>query len=138
MVNWRTKRWVFLTLAALVVLTAACDRGVPGASQPPSPQPEASVEHQLAELNCRCPVADDDTTMFRFRFLLQELTTKTGLSRREVAETTLKAQRVAKEDYGKDLLLLDLMEAGRGIVALAPGNPDYGRALASVVAQRVR
>jgi hypothetical protein len=76
--------------------------------------------------------------MLRFRFLLNDLSKTTGLSNTALGDFTARAQKIAKQDYGKDISLLDLMETGRSLVALAGGKPDYPRALSAVVAQRAR
>ena len=74
---------------------------LPSSAAPSSPQAatasESSIERQLAELNCRCVVSEDDTTMLRFRFLLQDLSGTTGRSTRELADDTVRAQNLAKK-----------------------------------------
>jgi hypothetical protein len=94
-----------------------------------------TLEQKPADLNCRC--VSSDVTMLRFRFLLKAISEKQpGLSREEIGDMTVKAQQVAKESLGLDLKLLDLMEAGRRVIMVAPGKPDYARALAAILAQK--
>ena len=126
-----------LILVLFVSLTACGGASVRQPTSVVSPpmvtsEPDHTLEQQLAMLDCRC--VPSETAVNRFHYLLYDLHKATDLPMEEIAEWTVRAQKTAKK-YGKDITLLDLMETSRSLIIL---EPNYKRALASVVAQRVQ
>lgn len=81
------------------------------ASASTATQPQESLEYMLAGLNAGHSVPRDDITVKRFRYLLTEIQSKTVNTQKEIADMTYRAQLILRDDYGKDVRLLDLMEA---------------------------
>lgn len=82
----------------------------PALSASPSPTPQKSLEYMLASINKGYPVDDDDISVKRFRFLLDSLEKKTTNTRQQIADYTVNTQNIAREKYGKEIKLIDLME----------------------------
>jgi len=84
------------------------------------------IEYQLATLNKGGYVAQDDITVTRFRFLLDSLERKTTNTKQQIADTTFNAQKLARDKYGKEVTLLELMEgANRAIPEGSNEKMDY-------------
>ena len=87
-------------------------------TQPPVDEPsnaqdsiEESWEYKLATINAGKYVEKDDITINRFRYLLDTLEKKTKNTKQEIADMSMAAlEKVAKEKYGLDITLLELME----------------------------
>ena len=72
---------------------------------------EESLEYKLAVLNVGKYVEKDDLTINRFRYLLSTLEKKTKNTKQEIADMSVAAlEKIAKEKYGLDITLLELME----------------------------
>jgi hypothetical protein len=61
-------------------------------------------------------VSPDDITVTRFRYLLETISAKTGDTHVAIADATAGAQTVLREKYGKEIKLLDLMEAANSAI----------------------
>ena len=71
---------------------------------------ERSVEHNLAIINAGTFVDKDDGAVYRFKYLLDSLEEKTTNSREEIVAMSIKGVELTKEQYGREIKLLDLME----------------------------
>lgn len=92
-----------------------------------------SVEFKLASLNAGSIVSEDDITVKRFRYLLEQLEAKTTANRDQIADLTFNSQKLLREKYGKDVSLLDLMEkANRTIPANANHSFNYQEVISTV------
>jgi hypothetical protein len=86
--------------------------------------PQKTHEYMLASLDKGYPVEEDDITVKRFRYLLDSLEKKTTNTRQQLADYTFNTQKIAREKYGKDIKLIDLMEQANK--AIPPGQKmDY-------------
>jgi hypothetical protein len=89
-----------------------------------SATPQKTHEYMLASLDKGYPVEEDDITVKRFRYLLDSLEKKTTNTRQQLADYTFNTQKIAREKYGKDIKLIDLMEQANK--AIPPGQKmDY-------------
>jgi hypothetical protein len=70
-----------------------------------------STEHQMAIVNAGHFVKDTDVTVYRFRYLLTSLKNKTGYAPQKIADMIAKTRNLIKEEYGRDVKLLDITEA---------------------------
>ena len=96
----------------------------PAPAATPSATPQKTYEHILASLDKGYPVGEDDITAKRFRYLLDSLEKKTNNTRQQLADYTVNTQKAAREKYGKEMKLLDLMEQAHK--AIPPGQKmDY-------------
>ena len=90
------------------------------------------IEYKLAVINANGFVPDDDITVTRFRYLLDSLQQKSGYSRQQIGDMTVKAQELIRSEYGKDVNLLDLMEEANKVMS-AGQNLEYKEALALMI-----
>lgn len=77
---------------------------------PPKTKSDKPIEYLLAVINSNGYVNEDDVTVTRFRYLLSTISQRTGYSSEKIADITVLAQKQLKEEYGKEVGLLDLME----------------------------
>ena len=114
-------------LIGMLTLVASCtggsDRGseettLPTATSKPEKAPssaqaqsEKSLEHKLADLNAGYYAEKNDPSIARFRYLLITIEAKTPNTQQQIADMTVWAQNDLKESYGKNVKLLELMEA---------------------------
>jgi len=90
-------------------------------------KPKLSPEYRLAVLNAGGWVPSDHVTVFRFRYLLKQLDIRCRESEEEIADTTVRAQRLIREKYGREISLLSMMEEMNKcmIVLQREGDGDY-------------
>jgi hypothetical protein len=93
-----------------LLMLAGC-AGDSQSSRVAKPTPEPSLEHKLDVIDNGGQVAENDIRINRFRYLMDEISVRTGDTRSEIAEQTVKFTQVARNKYGKDVKNLDLMEA---------------------------
>jgi starvation-inducible outer membrane lipoprotein len=99
----------YLCVTLLLILA-----GCAGENTPPNitkPTPEPSLEFKLAAIDSGGLVEESDIRINRFRYLMDEISERTGDSKLEIADQTVKYTQVARNKYGKDIKNLDLMEA---------------------------
>lgn len=96
---------IILTFGLLLACTATEKKQTREAEE------EKPLEYKLAVIDAGGYVKEDDVTVIRFRYLLEELDKKTKNSKQEIANMTVKGQKILREKYGKEVKLLDLMEA---------------------------
>ncbi|MEA3414247.1 MAG: hypothetical protein U9Q99_01850 [Nanoarchaeota archaeon] len=78
---------------------------------------EESIEDKLATINAGKYIEKDDITINRFRYLLDTLEKKTKNTKQEIADMSVAAlEKVAKEKYGLDITLLELMEGANNSI----------------------
>jgi len=95
--------------------------------QQPSPIPR-NVEEILAD-------ADNNNNVSSYRRVLSDLDRKTSESKEEIAEMTIKGRRILREDYNKEMSLLELMEAvNKSIPDPSPARIEYKTILAMFIA----
>lgn len=94
---------------------------------------ERTPEHNLAIIHEGWKVPGDHTTVFRFRYLLQQLDTLCIQSKQEIADMTVKAQQVIREERGIKMSLLSMMEEmNKTMMVYRPeGGGDYAELLAA-------
>jgi hypothetical protein len=113
--------------ASLLILTALCA---------PSLKAE-SLEHDLAVINAKGYVADDDITIKRFRALLRQLDATFPENQQQIADSSVWAIDKLKED-GIDQNLLALMEGMNQLFSRPIKNQDYRSYLASYLTIRLK
>jgi len=68
------------------------------------------IAFKLASIDKGKIINRDDVTVNRFRYLLKMLDSKTSETKVQIADMTVKAQRILRDEYGKEVSLLFLME----------------------------
>lgn len=112
--------------AALLILTALF-----------APSVEAgSLEHDLAVINAKGYVADDDITIKRFRALLRQLDATFPEDQQQIADKSVWAINRLEED-GIDQSLLELMEGMNQLFSRPVKNQEYASYLASYLTIRL-
>jgi hypothetical protein len=61
-------------------------------------------------------VDENDPIVNRYRYLLDSLEQKTTNTRGQIADMTVNVQRKAREHYGKELKLIDILEASNKVI----------------------
>jgi hypothetical protein len=112
----RTGRGLLIgVLIGILALVASCgdteETTLPKAPSSAQTQSEKPLEHKLADLNAGYYVEKNDPSIARFRYLLLTIEAKTSNSQQQIADMTVWAQNDLKESYGKNVKLLELMEA---------------------------
>ena len=122
-----------VALGALIVLSAYAQSAFAQSSAGSS---EPALEYQLAVINKGHYVNADDITVVRFRYLLNSLASKTTSSKQEIADITVKARQIARDEYGKQLTILGLMEdANRAIPTGSSVKVNYKEIIAIILVQ---
>ena len=100
----------------------------------PKPAADAeSLEYMLAALNAGTAVDRNDVTIARFRYLLKQLSERTGYSKEKIGDMTVTAQQHLRENYGRNIGLLDLMEAANKSISGSNIQVKYEQILAALV-----
>ncbi len=86
------------------------------AKQTSTPTSEKSYEAMLASLDKGYPVDDDDVSVNRFRHLFASLEKKTTNTRQQIADMTVTMQRSARQKFGKELKLIEILEASNKVI----------------------
>jgi len=94
-----------------------------------------SLEHQLAIINAKGYVADNDITVARFRSLLEQLSTTFHAPKQEIADTSVKALELLNNN-GIDESLLKVMEGMNQIFPGKADNQKYSQILAYYITLR--
>ncbi|MBA7541371.1 hypothetical protein ES705_33683 [subsurface metagenome] len=68
------------------------------------------IAFKLASIDKGKIINRDDVSVNRFRYLLQILDDKTSETKVQIADMTVKAQQILRDEYGKEVSLLFLME----------------------------
>jgi hypothetical protein len=113
--------------AAFLILTAFCG---------PSLKAE-SLEHDLAVINAKGYVADDDITIKRFRALLGQLDATFPENRQQIADKSVWAINRLRDD-GIEQNLLELMEGMNQLFSRPVENQKYADYLAAYLTFRLR
>ena len=66
-----------------------------------------TVEEKMALIDGNYP---NKTKITRYRYLLNTLEKKTGDTKERIGDMTVKSQEILREDYGREITLLDLLE----------------------------
>jgi hypothetical protein len=102
----------------------------------PTPEPDAtpkkSYEYMLATLD-NGYVDEDDIVVNRYRYLLDSLEKKTTNTRQQIADMTVNVQQRAREHYGKELKLIDILEGSNKVIPDGR-KMDYAEVSAMVMA----
>jgi len=150
----KTPWWaLILAIAFVVIFLSICDRDQktpsttptttksPSATKPSTTTPSAgtsdgqtvgSLEYQLALINVGRFVPEDDLSVAQFRYLLRTIESKTFNTQQEIADMTVLGQKLLRAEYGKEVKLLELMEAANDSIL-----PDYKMKYAEVMAALV-
>jgi len=96
-------------------------------------QEKRTPEHNLAIIHEGWKVPEDHTTVFRFRYLLQQLDAQCIQSKEEIADMTVNAQQVIREKRGIKMNLLSMMEEMNKTMRVhrPEGGGDYAELLAA-------
>jgi hypothetical protein len=91
-------RTVGICCLALLFALACCGK--------PTIQERLAPEQELARFDSN----ESDTSISRYRFLLEEISLKTKTDARKIEEFTVNAQDTLHKRYGKDVSLLTILE----------------------------
>jgi hypothetical protein len=96
-------------------------------------QEKRTPEHNLAIIHEGWEVPEDHTTVFRFRYLLQQLDAQCIQSKEEIADMTVWAQERIRKERGIKMNLLSMMEEmNKTMRVYRPhGGGDYAELLAA-------
>jgi len=87
------------------------------------PMPEMSIEYKLATID-KGYVSEDDITITRFRSLLQQLDAKYADNKQGIADSTVMAQKLLREE-GIEESLLNIMEGMNQLFSSESVNLEY-------------
>jgi len=103
----------------------------PTPTPPTDSTPKKSYEYMLATLD-NGYVDEDDIVVNRYRYLLDSLEKKTINTRQQIADMTVNVQQKAREHYGKEPKLIDILEASNKVIP-AGRKMDYAEVSAMVM-----
>jgi len=101
------------------------------------PKPERSIEYKLATLDKGHVVSEDDVTIARFRSLLQQLDAKYADNKQGIADSTVVAQRLLREE-GIEESLLNIMEGMNQLFLLELAELKYTEYATAYVVLRTK
>jgi len=121
----KIKVWIILTLFFVAILLTSCGGGDSG-SQPAeqkAPQPE-TLEYKLASIDKGYRGSRNDIIVTRFRSLLEQLDATYAENKQQIADSTVFAQKMLRDEYGIKESLLNIME-GMNQVFPTKFDPSY-------------
>jgi hypothetical protein len=121
------------TCALALMLLVGCDTAE--VKEKPDPKKE-TLEYKLAFIDGQGRA--EDLQVNRFRYLLDELSKTTGLSRDEVADWSAKGHSYAKEHYGKRVSIIELMEDAKQFYEQTGAKWEYGTLITLLVTEKAR
>lgn len=71
------------------------------------------MEYMLATINNGSSVNEDDISVTRFRYLLEQLHKETGYKKQRIGDITVLIWKEVRDKYGKDVSLLQFMSEER-------------------------
>ncbi|HUT60277.1 MAG TPA: hypothetical protein VNA25_20725 [Phycisphaerae bacterium] len=107
--------------------------GDPDKSAKESP-PTNTLAYKLAVINAGGYVTEKDITVTRFAYLLCTIEAKTSNTTQQIADMSVGAVQNLRENYGRDVKLLDFME---GMNRVLPGGERSDYALATALYMQV-
>jgi len=122
----RIKVLMIPTLFFAAILFTSCGGGDSGSQQQATQQKASqseTIEYKLATID-KGYVSRDDITITRFKSLLQQLDATYAEDKQNIADCTVVAQRMLKNDYGIKETMLNIMEALNQIYP-TKANPSY-------------
>lgn len=105
---------------------------ISAASNTPTLKPEKPYEYMLASLDKGYPLEEGDPTVNRYRYLLDSLEKKTTNTRQQIADMTVTTQRSARNQFGKEVKLIDILEGSNKVIP-AGRKMDYAEVSAMVM-----
>jgi hypothetical protein len=94
-------------------------------------EPDKPLEYKLAVINAGGFVSENDITVKRFRFLLNDLQKKTGYTRQQIADLNTYAVDTLRDTYGRKVSLLDFME--QSVRPLSAAKVQYKEIIAAMI-----
>jgi hypothetical protein len=95
-----------------------------------------SLEHKLAIIDGGSYVSEDHITVARFRDLLKQLSEKYVENRQQIADMSVKAQQVLRDEHGIKVSLLNLMEGINNLFYRKVENMKYAEYAAAYMVLR--
>lgn len=92
-----------------------------------------SMVHNLAIINSSGSVAKDDVTINRFKYLLESIASKTKNTQQEIGDMSVKSVQILKEEYGREINILDFMESANDAIPPEIAEMDYAEVCASMI-----
>lgn len=120
------------TLVRFVILTVAMI-GIPHPVRANDDPPE----RQLANIDAKQRVADDDITIARFRSLLNQLSETFSMRRQDIADKTVAIQQYLRKE-GVEEKMLNMMEGINRIFPSNAGDWKYNTILAYYATFRIK
>ncbi|MDI6854864.1 MAG: hypothetical protein QME75_14830 [Deltaproteobacteria bacterium] len=96
---------------------------------------DESLEYKLACINAGRRVSQDDITIARFKSLLRQLSETFVENGQQIADMSVKAQKILRED-GISESLLNIMEGMNQIFSSKVGNQKYAEYIAAYLTMR--
>jgi hypothetical protein len=92
---------------------------------------QRSIEHNLAIIHEGWEVPENHTTVFRFRYLLQELESRCIQSKQEIGDMTVSTREYIRRERGIKMNLLSMMEEMNKTIKVGwpEGKVDYAQLL---------
>jgi len=130
--------FLFIIVIVLICGSIICNKGgsdrgsSSSANRTTSTSGARTPEHNLAIINNRGWVSEDDISVRRFRFLLGKLDKLCVESKKQIADMTVSAQEILANKYGKDINLLSMMEEmyKTMLISSPSGGGNYAETLA--------
>jgi hypothetical protein len=103
----------------------------------PTPTPP-SLEYVLASLDEGYQVTEDTIRVKRYRYLLKDLSERTGETEYEIANHTVQAVNHSRESYGKEFKIMDLMERAHDFYKATGSKEKYSYFLAAIIIREAK
>ena|SRR5438105_15008370 len=116
---------------------SSANENSPFKSSSPTPE-QPALEYMLATIDEGYKVTDDNIKVKRLRYLLKALADRTGETQYDIANHTAQATSHAREDYGKDIKNLEIMEKAYSFYKETGSKEQYNYVLAAIVIQEAK
>lgn len=100
---------LFLIFLLLMALILGCSTGGSSSNYNTDPR-NKPPEKQLAYLDGGLSAMNDDTKVARYRYLLENISNKTGDSKASISDLTYRSTAALASDYGKKITNLEFLE----------------------------
>lgn len=96
---------------------------------------EYTTARKLATINANTYVVENDTTVKRFEYLLNRISSKCTNSKEDIADILVKVQQVLRDNYGVNVKLLELTETGNQSLPDEAQNIDFAEVMVILMQQ---
>lgn len=123
----------------VIVYNKKIETSTPTITSTPTPTPKPAektnetIEYQLAKINKGGFVEENDISINRFRYLLEEIDSKTIDDKQSVSDKTVKGWQLLRTDFGKDISLLEFMEQANDSIPTGRHDWKYEEIVAALI-----